>query len=80
MPFTTFDTIRKDAMQIVVDFGGIVENNVTKDTYLILGNNDYCSTIKDGKSTKHKKAESLILKGQDIQILPENVFYDLISD
>ena len=73
--------VRKDAMQIVVNFGGIIENSITKNTnYLILGNNDYCSTIKDGKSTKHKKAESLILKGQDIQILPENVFYDMISE
>lgn len=73
--------VRKDAMQIVVDFGGIIEKTVTQNTnFLILGNNDYCSTIKDGKSTKHKKAESLILKGQDIQIIPENVFYDMISE
>lgn len=73
--------VRKDAMQVVVNFGGIIDSTVTRNTnFLILGNNDYCSTIKDGKSTKHKKAESLILKGQDIQILPENVFYDMISD
>ena len=45
---------------------------------MILGNNDFCSLIKDGKSNKQKKAESLILKGKDIQILSENVFYDLV--
>ena len=33
---------RKDAMQLVVDFGGSVGDNVTKKTnYLILGNNDF---------------------------------------
>lgn len=40
-------------MQIVADLGGINEDGVTKKTnYLILGNNDYCATIKDGKSSK----------------------------
>lgn len=71
---------RKDAAQIVVNFGGILENGVTKKTnYLVLGNNDYCKTIKDGKSTKQKKAETLILKGQDLQIIPEDIFYELIE-
>ena len=71
---------RKDAMQIVADIGGINQDNVTAETnYLILGNNDYCSTIKDGKSIKQKKAEKLKLKGNDIDILPENVFYDMID-
>lgn len=73
--------LRKDAMQIVVDFGGTVGNSVTKKTnYLILGNNDYCPLIKDGKSSKQKKAESLKLNGNDIEIISENVFYDMISD
>ena len=72
--------IRKDAMQAVVNVGGKVGDNVTKETnYLILGNNDYCSTIKDGKSTKHKKAESLMLKCQDIAVIPENVFYQMLE-
>lgn len=72
---------RKDAMQIVVDLGGLVGNSVTKKTnYLILGNNDYCSSIKGGKSSKQKKAESLKLAGNDIEIISENVFYDMISE
>lgn len=71
---------RKEAMQAVVNVGGKVGDNVTKDTnYLILGNNDYCSTIKDGKSTKQKKAENLMLKGQDISIIPENIFYQMLD-
>lgn len=73
--------LRKDAMQIVVDLGGHVGNSVTKKTnYLILGNNDYCAAIKDGKSEKQKKAEQLKLAGQDIEIISENVFYDMIAE
>ncbi len=71
---------RKEAMQLVADLGGINEDGVTKSTnFLILGNNDYCATIKDGKSSKHKKAETLKLKGQDIEIVPETVFYDMLT-
>lgn len=73
--------LRKDAAQIVADLGGINENNVTlKTNYLILGNNDYCKTIKDGKSSKQKKAEEYKSKGQDIEIIPENVFYDIVNE
>lgn len=72
---------RKDAMHIVLNMGGFCFDSVTKKTnFLVLGNNDYCSTIKDGKSSKHKKAEQLILKGQDIQIISENIFYDMINE
>lgn len=71
---------RKDAMQIVVNLGGINGNSVTKKTnYLVLGCNDYCSSIKDGKSSKQKKAEKYILEGLDINIISENVFYDMIN-
>lgn len=71
--------IRSEAMQAVVNLGGICADSVTKRTnYLILGNNDYCPTIKDGKSTKQKKAEHYKLAGQDIEILSEDVFYDLL--
>ena len=67
-------------MQIVVDHGGINGDNVTRKTnYLVLGNGDYSSLVKDGKSSKHKKAEQLKLSGQDIEIIPESVFYDMIE-
>ncbi len=72
--------IRKEAVQLVLDLGGICDNSVTKKTnYLILGNNDYCSSIKGGKSNKQKKAEELRLKGNDIEIIPEDVFYDMVA-
>lgn len=71
---------REDAMQLVVNIGGRVRNSVTKLTnFLILGNNDYCKTIVDGKSSKQKKAEALKLKGQDIEIISEQTFYDLLN-
>lgn len=72
--------LRKDAMQIVANLGGINADNVTKKTnYLVLGNTDY-SRVKDGKSNKQKKAETLKLKGQEIEIISENVFCDMIDD
>lgn len=72
--------VRKDAMQLVVDLGGINGNSITaKTNYLILGNNDYCTQIKDGKSNKQKKSEELRLKGHDISIITENVFYDILE-
>ncbi|EKB55085.1 BRCT domain-containing protein [Facklamia hominis] len=67
-------------MQIVVNLGGLLDNNVTKSTnYLILGNNDYNAILKGKKSSKHKKAEKLKLEGQDIEIIDEFTFYDLIE-
>ena len=72
---------RKQAMQIVLNLGGKIGNSVTQETnYLILGCNDYCKSIKDGKSSKHKKAEDLKLKGFDIEVIPEDVFYDMIDE
>ena len=72
---------RKEAMQIVANIGGVCGDNVTKKTnYLVLGNNDYCTSIKDGKSNKQKKAEKMILEGADLQIIPESVFLEMIAD
>ncbi len=72
---------RNDAMQIVVNHGGINGDRVTQKTnYLVLGDNSYCSSIKDGKSSKQKRAEVLKLNGCDIDIIPESVFYDMIPN
>jgi DNA polymerase-3 subunit epsilon len=72
---------RGEAAQIVANLGGTNENSITKKTnYLVLGNYDYSNSIKDGKSSKHKKAEEYILKGQDLTIITENVFFDIIGD
>ena len=66
---------RKEAMQLVADLGGINADSVTKKTnFLVLGNNDLCSSIKDGKSSKHKKAEKYILGGADLSYYPGKCF------
>jgi DNA polymerase-3 subunit epsilon len=71
---------RDAAMQLVANLGGINQNGVTKETdFLVLGNNDYCRTIKDGKSSKQKKAEEYMLKGTGISIMDEQTFYDMIE-
>lgn len=73
--------LRKDAMQMVINLGGSCGDSVTKNTnFLVLGNNDYCKTIKDGKSNKHKRAEQLKLQGYDIEIISENIFYEMIFE
>ncbi len=72
--------VRSEAMQAVVNHGGVCDDRITKRTnFLILGNNDYCPSIKDGKSNKQKKAEQYKLAGLDIDILSEDVFYDLLT-
>ena len=68
---------RKDAMQKVINLGCVAQDSVTKQTdFLVLGANDYLN----GKSSKQKKVEELILKGYDIKIISEDVFYDMINN
>ncbi len=66
---------RKEGMQKVVNAGGYCGDNVTKETnYLVLGNKGYCMALEGGKSSKHKKAEAMKLKGMDIEVISEDVF------
>lgn len=72
---------RKEAMQAVVNAGGICNDGVIASTnYLVLGNNDYCKSIKGGKSSKQKKAEKMQLAGSDIRTITEDVFYDMLKE
>lgn len=72
--------LRKDAMQAVVNLGGILDKSVVKETnLLILGNNDYCTALKGEKSSKHKKAEKMRSEGKDIDIIDEDTFYELVK-
>ena len=71
---------RKEAAQIVVNIGGFCDNNVTKKTnFLVIGGLTR-NTVTEGKSNKIIKAEKLKQKGNDIQIISEDTFYELISD
>lgn len=71
---------RREAMQAIANAGGICCDGVIASTnYLVLGNNDYCKSIKGGKSAKQKKAEKMRLSGCDIVIISEDTFYDMLS-
>lgn len=72
---------RKTAMQYVANVGGICQNGITKTTdYLILADNSFCAFIKDGKSSKQKKAEDMMATGSGIQIISESTFYQLLKN
>lgn len=72
---------RKEAFQLVAEFGGVPENSITtKTNFLVIGNSEFAKSVKDGKTTKMKKAESYIKKGYEISIISETAFFDLISN
>lgn len=72
---------RADAMALVARLGGIPSDSLTRKTnVLVIGNRDFSSSVKNGKSNKMKKAEELAAKGADIIILSENSFFDMIEE
>lgn len=72
--------IRKEAMQKVADIGGHCGDTVTKETnFLILGDSYITNNINEERSRKYKRAEQLKLKGQQIEIISENNFYEIME-
>lgn len=70
---------RRDAMQAVVDRGGICHDTVKQDTnYLVLGQSGYIGYRTGYKSSKMKKAEQMLAKGLPIEILSESDFVSLL--
>jgi DNA polymerase-3 subunit epsilon len=73
--------VRSEAAQRVVNCGGLVNDNVTKRTnYLVMGETDYSRTVDGHESRKTLKAQDLLLQGQDIYIIPESVFDDMLAE
>lgn len=71
---------RKEAMQTVVNLGGILKSGVTKTTdYLVIGVQDKKLVGEDGLSSKERKAYEFLNKGFDIKLIDEDKFHDLIS-
>ena len=71
---------RKEAAQLVLDVGGMFADSLNKETnYLVIGNEDFKSCVKDGKSSKMLKAEQMQKKGLDIQVISEDQFFDMIE-
>lgn len=72
---------RKEGFQLVANLGGIPADSITKKTnYLVIGGEEFASCVKNGKTKKMQKAESYQAKGEEITILSESAFFDMISD
>ncbi|WP_445488812.1 exonuclease domain-containing protein [Niallia sp. 03133] len=72
---------RKEAMQKVVDIGGIMKSGVSSKTnYLVVGRQDPKLVGANGISSKEKKAYELQQKGLDIQIVKEEEFLKLLRN
>ena len=71
---------RREAMQKVVDRGGIIKSSVSSKTdCLIVGIQDKSIVGEEGMSTKQKKAYELKAKGYNIKIIFEDEFIDLLG-
>ncbi len=71
---------RAEAADMAAKMGCQVESGVTKQTtILVVGNQDIKKLAGHEKSSKHRKAEVLILTGQQIRIIGESDFKELIN-
>lgn len=72
---------RKEALAIVANLGGIPSDSVTaKTNFLVVGNEEFVSSVKNGKTTKMIKADLLKSKGKDIETISENTFFTIINE
>ena len=66
-------------MQRVVDAGGCCGNGMTKDTnYLVMGDQDFARLRNGEKSSKLVKAEGMIAKGADLELIGEDEFLRML--
>jgi DNA polymerase-3 subunit epsilon len=71
---------RKTAADMAAKAGCKVDGGVTKETtMLIVGDQDIRQLAGQEKSSKHRKAEELISKGQKIRILMESDFKEIVG-
>ena len=76
----TLGIARQQAADIAAEAGCDVAKSVSKKvTLLVVGTQDKSKLKGYEKSIKHRKAESLIEKGAEIQILSENDFFELMD-
>lgn len=72
---------RKEAFQLVANLGGTPSDSLNKKTnYLVVGDEEFASSVKNGQTSKMVKAESYRLKGLDIVTISEAVFFDMVFD
>ena len=71
---------RKNAFQIVANLGGTPANSLTQKTnFLVVGNEEFSTSVKNGETNKMKKAKQYKEKGLDIEVISENAFLDIVS-
>ena len=71
---------RLEAAKIAFQLGCNIDDGVTKHTtLLVVGDQDSRRLAGYEKSSKHRKAEDLISKGQSIRIIGENDFFSMIN-
>ena len=71
---------QEEAMQRVVNQGGILDKEVTKKTnYFVFTDCGYDLSQNGEKSPKYQKAKKLKLSGQDINLIIEDEFYILVG-
>lgn len=76
----TLSMVRREAADLAAAAGCDVGESVTKTTtLLIVGDQDVRKLVGHQKSSKHRKAEKLIEKGQSIRILRESDFRSIAS-
>jgi len=72
--------VRHDAAVLAANAGCQVDASVTKHTtLLVVGDQDIRRLAGHEKSSKHRKAEELIRKGQRIRIVGESDFKSIIG-
>lgn len=71
---------RPEAAEMAYKLGGNIDLGVTKKTtILVVGQQDLNLLAGHTKSSKHRRAEELILQGQNIRIMGENDFLAVFS-
>jgi DNA polymerase-3 subunit epsilon len=76
----TLSLLRREAADLAAAAGCEVDPNVTKHTtVLVVGDQDIAKLSGHDKSSKHRKAEELMAKGQRIRIVGESDFQRLVA-
>ncbi|KZL15108.1 BRCT domain-containing protein [Pseudovibrio sp. Ad37] len=71
---------RQEAASIAANVGMTVASGVTKKTTLVVvGEQDLSRLADHEKSSKHRKAEECIARGQKLEIIGEKAFLNLVS-
>lgn len=71
---------RKNAYKLVANLGGHPEDRITQKTnFLVVGNEEFAASVKNGATNKMKKAEKYKDMGLDICVLSEDTFLEMIQ-